>query len=48
LKALAQVLTEQPGFVVVLASAASPSLVVVARSADIQVSAQQLAVVAHR
>ncbi len=42
LKSLAQALTEQPGFVVVLASAASPSLVVVARSADVQVSAQQL------
>jgi len=42
LKSLAQVMTEQPGFVVVLASAASPSLVVVARSADVQVSAQQL------
>ncbi len=42
LKALAQALTEEPGFVVVLASAASPSLVVVARSADVQVNAQQL------
>jgi alanyl-tRNA synthetase len=42
LKSLAQAVTEQPGFVVVLTSAASPSLVVVARSADVQVSAQQL------
>ena len=42
LKSLAQAVTEQPGFVVVLASAASPSLVVVARSSDVQVSAQQV------
>jgi alanyl-tRNA synthetase len=42
LKSLAQAITEQPGFVVVLASAASPSLVIVARSADVQVNAQQL------
>jgi alanyl-tRNA synthetase len=42
LKSLAKAVTEQPGFVAVFTSTASPALVVVARSADLQVSAQQL------
>jgi alanyl-tRNA synthetase len=42
LKSLAQAIVEQPGFVVVLVSAASPALVVVARSADANPSAQAI------
>ena len=42
LKGLASAITARPGYLVVLASASSPALVVVARSADVGVSAQQL------
>jgi alanyl-tRNA synthetase len=42
LKALASALTRQPGYTVVLVSASRPALAVVARSADVTVSAQQV------
>jgi alanyl-tRNA synthetase len=42
LKTLATAITAKPGFLVVLASASTPALVVIARSADVDVSAQQL------
>jgi alanyl-tRNA synthetase len=42
LKALASAVTTAPGYVVVLCSASSPVLVVVARSVDVNVSAQQV------
>jgi alanyl-tRNA synthetase len=42
LKTLAQAITEQPGFVVVLVSSSTPSLIVVARSKDASASAQQI------
>ena len=42
LKALASALTLKPGYTVVLVSASRPALVVVARSADVTVSAQQV------
>jgi alanyl-tRNA synthetase len=42
LKGLATAITAQPGFVVVLASISAPTLVVVARSADISLPAQRL------
>ena len=42
LKTLATAIVARPGFLVVLVSAATPALVVVARSADVGVPAQQL------
>jgi alanyl-tRNA synthetase len=42
LKALASAVTGSPGFFVALASTSTPTLVVVARSADVAVSAQQI------
>jgi alanyl-tRNA synthetase len=42
LKSLASAIVAQPGFLVVLVSASVPALVVIARSTDIEVSAQQL------
>jgi alanyl-tRNA synthetase len=42
LKTLASAITANPGFFVVLTSVATPTLVVVARSADVKLSAQQL------
>ena len=42
LKSLAQAVVAQPGFVVVLVSAATPALVIVARSADAKPSAQTI------
>jgi alanyl-tRNA synthetase len=42
LKVLASAVTTAPGYVVVLCSASSPVLVVAARSADVNVSAQQV------
>ena len=42
LKALASAITARPGYLVVLVSASSPALAVIARSKDISVSAQQL------
>jgi alanyl-tRNA synthetase len=42
LKVVASSITAKPGFVVVLVSAASPSLVVVARSADVNVASNQV------
>lgn len=42
LKSLAQAITSKPGFIVALISAAAPALVVVARSKDVSVSAQQV------
>jgi alanyl-tRNA synthetase len=42
LKTLATAIVARPGYLVVLVSAATPALVVVARSADVGVSAQQL------
>ena len=42
LKALAAAVTAKPGLVVVLASTTTPALVVIARSKDVGVSAQQL------
>jgi len=42
LKALASALTRKPGYTVVLVSASRPALVVVARSGDVTVSAQQV------
>ncbi|MBI3493867.1 MAG: alanyl-tRNA editing protein [Acidobacteria bacterium] len=41
LKALASAITAKPGFVVVLLSASTPALVVVARSADVSLAAHQ-------
>ena len=42
LKNLATAITAKPGFVVALGSAATPALIVIARSADVEVSAQLL------
>ena len=42
LKSLAGAITSEPGFIVVLVSAASPPLVVVARSADVGVASQKV------
>ena len=42
LKNLASAVVAQPGFLVVLVSASLPALVVIARSSDVEVSAQQL------
>jgi alanyl-tRNA synthetase len=42
LKTLAAAITAKPGFVVVLASMSRPALVVVARSADVHLAAQQV------
>jgi alanyl-tRNA synthetase len=42
LKSLAGAIVAKPGFLVVLASASMPALVVIARSADVDASAQQL------
>ncbi len=42
LKSLAAAITSEPGFIVVLASATSPALVVVARSADVGVASQKV------
>ncbi len=42
LKALASAIVARPGYLVVLVSSSSPALTVVARSADVGVSAQQL------
>jgi alanyl-tRNA synthetase len=42
LKNLATAIVSKPGFVVALVSAATPALIVIARSADIEVSAQLL------
>jgi alanyl-tRNA synthetase len=42
LKALATTIVARPGYLVVLVSSSTPVLAVVARSADIQVSAQRL------
>ena len=42
LKSLATAIVAKPGFLVVLVSAATPALIVIARSADVDVSAQQL------
>jgi alanyl-tRNA synthetase len=42
LKALASAITAKPGHIVVLVSGAVPALVVVARSSDVGLSAQQL------
>ena len=42
LKTLAAAIVARPGYLVVLVSAATPALVVVARSADVSVPAQQL------
>jgi alanyl-tRNA synthetase len=42
LKSLASAITAEPGFVVALLSSSSPSLAVVARSADVAASAQQI------
>ncbi len=42
LKGLASAITARPGYLVILVSSSSPALAVVARSADVSVSAQQL------
>ena len=42
LKALATAIVAKPGFLVVLVSSSTPALVVIARSADVSVSAQKL------
>ncbi|HXD75765.1 MAG TPA: DHHA1 domain-containing protein [Vicinamibacterales bacterium] len=42
LKSLASAITSAPGFIAVLASASQPALVVVARSADVSVAANQV------
>jgi alanyl-tRNA synthetase len=42
LKSLAAAITAKPGFLVALVSASTPALVVIARSSDVDVSAQQL------
>ena len=42
LKSLAQAIAAKPGFIVVLVSNTSPSLAVVARSADVELQAQQV------
>jgi alanyl-tRNA synthetase len=42
LKALASAIVSQPGYLVVLVSTTSPALVVVARSADVSASAQEI------
>ena len=42
LKSLATAIAAKPGYLVVLVSASTPALVVIARSADVDVSAQQL------
>ena len=42
LKALATVIVAKPGFLVVLVSLSTPALVVIARSSDVELSAQQL------
>ncbi len=42
LKALASAIASQPGYLVVLVSTTSPALVVVARSADVSASAQEI------
>ena len=42
LKALATAIAAKPGFLVVLVSASTPALAVIARSADVSISAQKL------
>jgi alanyl-tRNA synthetase len=42
LKSLASAITAKPGLLVVLVSSSEPRLVVIARSADLEISAQQL------
>jgi alanyl-tRNA synthetase len=42
LKSLATAITTRPGFFVVLTSTVTPALVVVARSADVEIQSQQL------
>ena len=42
LKSLATAITSEPGFIVVLVSAASPAVVVVARSSDVAVASQKV------
>ena len=42
LKALASAIVEKPGYLVVLVSASTPALVVIARSGNVTISAQQL------